>query len=131
VGIPARLTAKEGRRFAFTVGTAFLVLAAISLWRGHILPPRVLGALGAGLLLAGLTVPGRLGGVYRAWMGLANAMSKVTAPIMVGAVYFAVITPMGCLMRICGRNPVRHRERSGSFWVAASSGGRSNLDNQF
>ncbi len=84
VGIPARLTAREGRRFAFTVGTAFLVLAAISAWRGHTLPPRVLGALGGALLLAGLVVPGRLSRVHRAWMGLALALSKVTTPIMIG-----------------------------------------------
>jgi hypothetical protein len=113
------------------VGIAFVVLAAISAWRGHYLPPRVLGALGAALLLAGVVVPGRLSRVYRAWMGLASAISKVTAPIVVGAMYFVVLSPMGALMRLFGRNPLRHRERDGSFWVPAPSGGRSNLENQF
>ena len=131
MGIPARLSPREGRKFAFTVGIAFLVLGAISAWRGHYFPPRILGTLGGSLLLAGVIVPGRLGGIHRAWMGLAHAISKVTAPIMVGVVYFVVITPIGLLMRLFGKNPLRKRERDGGFWVPASSGGRSNLETQF
>ena len=131
MAVPARLTAREGRRFAFTVGIAFLVLAALSAWRGHHLPPRILGGIGAALLLAGVVVPGRLSRVYRAWMGLASAISKVTAPIVVGAMYFIVLSPIGTLMRLFGRNPLRQRERDGGFWVPAPSGGRSNLENQF
>ena len=49
--IPTRLSAAEGRKFAFTVGIAFLVLAGISYWRGHTRVPVVLGSLG-GVLLA-------------------------------------------------------------------------------
>jgi hypothetical protein len=131
LGIRARLTKQEGRKFAFTVGIAFLVLGALSLWRGHVWPPRVLGALGGILLVAGLVVPGRLSGVYHAWMGLANAISKVTAPIVVGAVYFLVLTPIAALMRLFGRNPLRHREQDGGFWLPAASNGRSDLETQF
>lgn len=129
--IPARLTAREGRRFAFTVGVAFLVLGALSLWRGHFLAPRVLGIVGAALVLAGVLVPARLGPVYRVWMGLARGISKVTTPIALGLVYYVVLSPIGVLMRLFGRNPLRHREREGGFWMAASSGGRSNLEMQF
>jgi len=130
-GIPARLTPKEGRKFAFPVGTAFLVLAAISFWRGHHIPPRVLAGLGGALLLAGAIIPGKLGPVYRGWMGFAHALSKVTTPIFMGLVYFLVMTPMGLLMRLFGRQPMRHAEQAGGFWKAPVSGGRSNLEHQF
>jgi len=131
VGVPTRLTTREGRKFAFTVGIAFLVLAAISAWRGHHLPPRILGALGGVLLLAGVLIPGRLSRVHHWWMALANAISKVTAPIVVGGAYFVVLSPIGALMRLFGRNPLRHRERNGGYWMPASSDGRSNLETQF
>ena len=131
VGVPARLTAREGRKFAFTVGIAFAVLGAISAWRGHQLPPRILWALGGVLLAAGVIVPGRLSTVYRWWMALASAISRVMSPIMVSAVYFFVLTPIGFLIRLAGRNPLRHRERDGGFWMPASSSGRSDLENQF
>lgn len=131
MAVPARLTAREGRRFAFTVGTAFVVLGSISAWRGHTLPPRILWALGGTVLLAGILVPGRLTNVNRWWMSMGNAIGRVTAPIVAGAAYFIVLTPIGMLMRLFGRNPLRHRERDGGYWVPASSGGRSNLESQF
>jgi hypothetical protein len=128
---PGGLTAREGRRFAFTVGAAFVVLGTISLWRGHHLPPRILWTLGGALLAAGAVIPSRLGGVYRSWMVLARAVSRVTGPVMLGAVYVFVVTPAGAVMRLLGRNPVRHREQNGGFWVPPSSGGRSDLETQF
>jgi hypothetical protein len=130
-GIPARLTPREGRRFAFPVGGAFLLLAGVSLWRGHYWPPRVMGGVAALLLLAGVLVPGRLGPVYRGWMGLAHALSKVTTPIFLGVVYFLVITPIGWARRLFGGNPMRHAAKEGSYWVAPPSGGRSDLTTQF
>ena len=67
-GIPARLTAAQGRRFGLTVGGAFLVFAAIAWYRGHPTSTMVLGTLGGGLSLAGLVIPTLLGPVERAWI---------------------------------------------------------------
>jgi hypothetical protein len=131
MAVPARLTAREGRKFAFTVGIAFLVLGAVSLWRGRYLPPRILGTLGGALLLAGLLVPGKLTLLNSWWMGLAHAISKVTSPIFLGVAYFLVLTPLGWVLRALGKNPLRHREKDGGFWAASSSDGRSNLETQF
>lgn len=131
MAVSARLTAREGRKFAFTVGGAFAVLAALSAWRGHEWPPRVLGALGGMLILAGLLVPGHLTGIQRAWMRLGNAIAKVTAPIIAGATYFLILTPAGLLMRLLGKNPLRPKSRDGGFWMPASGDGRSNLETQF
>ena len=50
------MTAAEGRKFAFTVGTAFLVFAGIALWRDHPVLWRVLAGLGGGFWVAGLLV---------------------------------------------------------------------------
>lgn len=116
-GIPARLTPGEGRRFGLTVGLAFLVLATISLWRGHTVAPYVLGTAGALLVVAGLLVPARLGPVHGAWMGFALLLSKVTTPVFMALMYFVVFTPTGLLMRLFGKNPLRSQEREGSFWM--------------
>lgn len=114
--IPARLSPAEGRRFGLTTGAAFLVLAGISLWRHHQIAPRVLAALGGALVIAGLVLPGRLSGVYRAWMGFAHALSKVTTPIILGVIWYGVITPAGAIARLFGRNPIVHRAESGSYF---------------
>lgn len=131
--IPTRLTPAEGRKFAFTVGTAFLVLATVVAWRGHTPVAAALGSLGGALGLAGVLVPGRLSPVYRAWMGLARALSKVTTPIFMGIVFFGLILPVGLLRRRFGGNPVLRQSRAdASFWVTRPAGSRrSDLERQF
>src|SRR6185295_3284434 len=99
-GVPARLTAAEGRKFGLTVGIAFLALGSFVMWRGKQRTATVLLSLGAVLVVAGLVVPRLLGPVEKAWMGLAHLISKVTTPIFMGVVYFLVITPIGFLRRM-------------------------------
>ena len=126
------MTAGEGRKFAFTVGAAFLVLAGISYWRGHRIPVIVLATLGALLLLAGLVAPTKLGPVQRGWMGLAERISRVTTPIFMGLVYFVVLTPVGLIMRAVGRRPLEQKAVNGSYWVRRPEGQRSSdLSRQF
>jgi hypothetical protein len=125
------LTPAEGRKFALTVGTAFLALTALTWWRDHITVARVLAVIGGGLWIGGLVVPGRLGPVYRGWMGLAHAISKVTTPIFLSIVYFIVIMPIGLLMRAVGRNPIRHHPRGDSYWAPHAESRRGSLTNQF
>jgi hypothetical protein len=84
------------------------------------------------LYLAGLLVPGKLGPIYRAWMGFALLLSKLTTPIFMGITFFLVIGPVGLLMRLFGRNPVDHEPRDGSFWVPRPEDKRrSDLKRQF
>ncbi|HET6680804.1 MAG TPA: SxtJ family membrane protein [Gemmatimonadaceae bacterium] len=127
----ARLTPTEGRRFGLTVGGAFLVLALISRWRGHALPPLVLGGVGMALVLAGLALPARLGPVRRAWMRLGLALSKITTPVFMALLYFLAITPVGLLMRAFGHRPLRARERDGGFWVEHEEPDDRSMTRQF
>jgi len=129
--VPARLTPAEGRRFAFPVGIAFLVIGAIILWRGHTSVATGFGTLGGLLLVAGVVVPSRLGPVYRAWMGLAVLISRVTTPIIMGIMYFVVIFPSGVLRRTLARNPISHVAEDGSYWVSRKGKGKGNLSRQF
>ena len=131
-GIPARLTAAQGRRFGLTVGGAFLLFAGIAWWRGHPTTTSVLGALGGVLSLAGLVIPTLLGPVERAWMQLAHLISKVTTPIVMGLMYLLVLTPVGLLRRTFGGNPMVHEPHSGSYWKSRPAGKRAgDLTRQF
>ena len=131
-GIPARLTAAQGRKFGLTVGIAFLVLAVLlHFWRHKEAAAAITGTCGVVLLAAALVIPTRLGPLERAWMGLAHAISKVTTPIFMGIVFYLVMTPIGLAMRLFGRRALVRREQDGGFWVAPASGGRSDMERQF
>jgi hypothetical protein len=114
------------------VGAAFLALAALMWWRGRPAGLIAFATVGALLLMAGLAVPGRLGPVYRAWMGVALLLSKVTTPIFMGVVYFLVLTPVGLVLRALGKHPLGAPGRTGSVWVGRAQGQRrSDLLRQF
>jgi hypothetical protein len=131
--VRTRLTPAEGRRFAFPVAAAFLLLAGLFAWRGHGAAMLVSGSAGALLGLAGLIAPGALGPVHRAWMGFALVLSRVTTPIFMGVVFFLVITPTALVMRLLGRDPLARAEAEGGLWVRRPEGPgrRSDLERQF
>jgi hypothetical protein len=121
--VPAGLSTAEARKFGLLVGGAFLALAAISWWRGHPTTVRVTGGLGGALVVLGAVAPGVLGPVYKAWMGLAGILSKVTTPIFMGATYLVVLTPIALLRRTFGGNPMaKPAEPDGSYWRPRSGG---------
>ena len=132
-GIPARLTAAEGRKFGLTVGAAFLALSVLLYWRGRLPAAMVMSGVAVGLLLGGLLVPLWLGPVQAAWMGLSRAISKVTTPIFLGVVYFVVFTPVGLVMRAFGRRPLSRPRGGPTYWIARTGvgGGRGDLERQF
>jgi Saxitoxin biosynthesis operon protein SxtJ len=136
--IPARLSpgspysARDGRRFGFTVGAAFVVLAGLSRWRGHDIPPRVLAVIGVALVLGALVAPTQMRAVERWWMRLALAIGRVTTPIFMGAVYFLLLTPIGLIRRALGKNAIAAPRETQSFWVQRPIGARhGNLERQF
>lgn len=127
-----RFTQKEGRRFGVTMSGAFLALAALLWWREHETLLRVAVVLAGAFLLAGVLFPGRLGPVWGAWMSLARTISRVTTPVIMGLLYFFVVTPAGILRRTFGRHPLRHSHRPGGFWVQRTDGGaRADMHRQF
>jgi hypothetical protein len=131
--VPARLTRAEGRRFGLQVGLAFAALGGIAWWRGHPRSAAVFLVLGGILVAGGLLVPGSLGPVYRGWMRLALAISKVTTPLIMGIIYLVVLTPTGLLLRLFGHRPLARDRSARSYWIrrSAPNGSRSDLRRQF
>ncbi len=123
---------RQGRRFGFTVGAAFIVFASIALWRGHPLTTRVLASIG-GLLVVGAVVwPSGLLPVERAWMRLAHLLSRVTTPIVMGVLFFVIITPVGLIRRVFGRHGLPRGKSGVSMWHVRPDGSRrGDLTRQF
>jgi hypothetical protein len=125
-------TAADGRRFAFPVGAAFLVLSALSFWRDHRGMATLLVTLGGALWLSGLLFPGRLGPVRRTWMAAAGAISKVTTPVVLSVIWFGVVTPFAWVARRFGHHPLRHPDGVHTYWTNRAVGSRtSDLRRQF
>lgn len=117
-GISARLSQAELRRFGFTVAVPLALLAVLGVWRGHTILPAVLGALVVALGGIALVAPGVLAPVQRAWMVGAHALGWFNTRVLLGLVYFVVMTPTGIVMRLVGRDPLNRRLRDRpSYWI--------------
>ena len=74
-------------------------------------------ALGALLILLGLIWPRALVWPNRAWMLLAEGLSFVTTRIILGLIFFLVVTPIGVVKRLSGWDPLGRRGlRGASYW---------------
>ena len=95
--------------------------------------PWAFATLGVALLLGGLVAPSRLGPVFRAWMGFAHRLSRITTPVFLGVVFFVVLAPVGALMRLFRRRPLVRSRAAPTFWIARVAGTRegAGMEHQF
>ena len=64
------------------------------------------GHIGTNLIPA-LVAPRVLGPVYRVWMAAGEALGWVNTRILLGLVFYGLITPMGLIMRLFGNDAMR------------------------
>jgi saxitoxin biosynthesis operon SxtJ-like protein len=106
------------REFGLIVGGTLLLLSGWWVYRGKFhLVTQIALPLGALLVLLGILIPRALVYPNKAWMALAEALSYVSTRIVLGFVYFFVITPIGLIKRMTGWDPLNRRApRSETYW---------------
>ena len=111
-------TRADLRKFGLMVGGMLLLIAGFSWWRGHEIPPRVLGACGAALVVPAIVAPGILGPVQRGWMAFAAVLAHVNTRIILTILYYLVLTPIGMVLRFF-RDPLNRKldPKAESDWV--------------
>jgi len=77
--------------------------------------------------------PRSLRHVYRTWMRFGLLLSRITTPVILGIVYFGVITPMGLVMRVAGRDPMARRfdEKIQSYRIPSGKVTREHMEKPF
>ena len=106
------------REFGLIVGGVFVLLSCWWLYRGKFLHAAQLTLpLGTLLVLLGLLFPKALVFPNKAWMMLAQGLSFVSTRIILGLVFFLIITPIGVVKRLSGWDPLNRRAgQSPSYW---------------
>ena len=100
------------RSFGRSVGGVLLLIAGVLAWRGRIGAAEVVGTIGAVLVFLALVRPSLLKRPRAVWMRGALALGYVNARIILTALFLLVLTPMGLIWRLIGRDPLaRARSR--------------------
>jgi hypothetical protein len=83
-----------------------LLIAAWTAWRGSETVWMVLAAVGAALVALGAVAPAVLRGPNRVWWRFAQVLGWINSRIILGLFFALVLTPVGLVMRVFGRNPL-------------------------
>jgi hypothetical protein len=77
------------------------------------------GAAAAMLLAVTLLRPATLAPFNKVWTKLGLLLFKVISPITLGFVFLTTIVPIGFLMRIIGKDPLRLKKNAGAstYWI--------------
>lgn len=115
-------TPKVLRNFGLVVGGALLLLAAFLFWRADWQAGTLVMALGVGgltLVITGLLVPGALRPLYPVWMTLALVLGTIMTAVLLTAVFYLIVTPIGLLMRLAGKDPMNRRPdpKQATYWI--------------
>jgi predicted membrane metal-binding protein len=106
------------RSFGLTFAMFFSLASAWLLWRDGKYWPVTLGAA-ALFLLAALLFPRVLRPLNIAWMRLGLLLNRVVSPIVIGVMYFGLVTPIATVMRLRGRDVLQRRfdPARESYWI--------------
>ena len=128
------LRSSSDRTFGFVFTAFFLATGLFPMFKHH--PPRQWSLIASGAcLLVALVYPALLHPANFLWTRLAVLLNKIVSPIVTGLVFYLVFTPMGVLMRMCGKDPLRLRFESNknSYWMERNPAGPlpESMSNQF
>lgn len=122
------------RAFGLVFAGAFLLIAGSPLFHGE--TPRWWAAgIAALFALAALLKPVLLARLNRLWIKLGMLLGKVVSPIALGILFYGVLTPIGVVMRLAGKDPLRLKFDPGakSYWIPREPPGPppDSMTNQF
>jgi len=113
-----RLAGSSNRSFGLVFAGAFLLIAFGPLLSGGSI--RIWGVTVALLFgTSALVAPALLAPLNRLWTSLGHLLHKIVSPVVLGIMFFLVITPMGVAMRLLGKDPLRLRRDRGisTYWI--------------
>jgi len=135
------------RKFGFQIGAVLAILSLLLLswyryrhgaWfsEGGWGPwPWWMLVAGALLLIAAAVAPIVLRPLNKAWMGLAKVMFVIVNPVVMFLMWALVMTPMGLLVRLAGKDLLRMKldPAAKSYWIVRDPPGPrpASMKNQF
>ena len=112
-----KITKKEVRNFGITVAFIFLVIGAILLWRSNT-SYLIFIIVGFVLLGIGLIIPIILKPIYFTWMVLGNILGWIMTRIILGFLFYVIITPIGLIPRLFGKQFIKLKwnKTDSTYW---------------
>jgi predicted membrane metal-binding protein len=106
------------RSFGLTFACIFGIVGAWLFWRGNG-AWQALAIIAALFLVCAIVRARVLHPLNVAWMAFGLLLNRIVSPVVMGIIYFGVLTPVAAWMRLRGRDALQRRfdpERT-SYWI--------------
>ncbi|SVB04841.1 uncharacterized protein METZ01_LOCUS157695 [marine metagenome] len=113
----------SNRKFGIFFTAVFIVFSIYSYFQLSQLS--VLVFLGLATILLALTVlkPDWLLPMNKLWAIIGLLLGKIVSPIILGAIFFLIFTPIAIITRLIGRDELRLKRRNNdTYWVPRDTG---------
>ena len=120
----------SNRSFGIVFFIVFLIIALYPLtYNGEI---RVWSAITSLIfLLLGLINSKILSPLNKLWFKFGIFLGKIISPLIMGIIFFIVVTPIGLIMRLFGKDVLNLKyNKNHSYWIE-KNGPKSKMKNQF
>jgi hypothetical protein len=109
----------SNRSFGLLFTLVFLIVAAYAWFNGYSCQWVQIWLVISGIFLAfALLFPVVLTPLNKMWFALGLLLGKVVSPIVLGILFFIVITPVAMVTRLFGRDVLLIKKRSvSSYWI--------------
>ncbi len=89
--------------------------------------------LGGTLILLGGVAPRLLAPAHKGWMWMGQILGWINTRILLGIVFYGLVTPIGLIFRLMGKDTVRRTfsEETQSYRVLRTPRPHSHMKNQF
>src|SRR5262245_36871640 len=105
----------SNRRFGFALAVACTIVYALGLWYSAGRSIWIVAAIT--LLIITLTLSRTLEPLKQLWLKFGWLLHIVLSPILLGLFYLLGVTPIGLLMRVLGKDPLRLKRNRQSYWI--------------
>ena len=113
-----KIKISSNRNFGLVFFIVFLIISAWPLT--YEAPIRIWSAtISMVFLILGLMNSKLLTPLNKLWFKFGMALGAIIAPIVMGAIFFLVITPTGFIMRIIGKDLLKRRydKKKETYWI--------------
>ena len=128
------VTSSTNRSFGLTFFAVFLLISILPLLH-HSHPRYWLLNAAAGILVVSLIRPSWLTIPNKYWTKLGLLLGKVMTPLVLGIMFYVLLTPMALIIRMCGKDllSMKLSKKISSYWVNRTPPGPEpeSLKNQF
>jgi hypothetical protein len=113
-----KVQGSSNRSFGVVFAVVFAIIALLPLLHGGGVRLWSLGMAALFVILA-LAIPQVLAPLNRLWLKLGLLLHKIVNPVVLGIMFYLVITPTGLLMRLFGKDPLRLKRdpAAATYWI--------------